>query len=317
VKPPPIPLFREINECHAATGFSLRTDLPGFHVFTLDETYPCTRQAVPPFRRGFHAITFFESMSDGSVRLESRTLAGAESVLLFSAPEQLLSWVCGARRERGYMLYFKSELLAADDAALEQEFPFFQLADFNVLSIDPAVASDLQPQFQQLHTVYHTPHPYRLQRLISLTRALLYDFRGLHERQIGGTTKTSAASTLVTRFQQLVSECFQHHCSVESYAESLHVSVDHLTATIKDRTGRPPRDIIADRVILEAKRLLTHTDLNVSEIAEHLQFSEPTHFARFFRRHAGCAPLQFRRSSLRASSPVTTPASLLVTSSAA
>jgi AraC-like DNA-binding protein len=298
VKPPlSIPLFHEINECHEATGFPLRTDLPGFHVFTLDETYPATRQAMPPFRRGFYQITYFESMSDATVRLESQTVVGEKGILLFSAPEQLLSWVCGGERERGFMLYFKPEVLAADAHALEEEFPFFRLSDFNVLSLRHGDAASLQAQFERLHSVYHSAHPYRLQTLAALTRALLFDCRALRDRREPATTKAPAGSTLVTRFQQLVSKCFQHHCSVESYAETLNVSVDHLSATIKDRTGRTPRDVIADRVLLEAKRLLTYTDLNVSEIAEHLQFSEPTHFARFFKRHAGCSPLRFRRDS--------------------
>jgi AraC family transcriptional regulator, transcriptional activator of pobA len=292
-----IPLFREINECHEATGFPLRTDLPGFHVFTMDETYPATRQAMPPFRRGFYQITYFESMSDATVRLESRTLAGAKGVLLFSAPEQLLSWVCGAQRERGFMLYVKPEVLAADAHALEEEFPFFRLSDFNVLSLGRADVAGLHSQFERLHSVYNSAHPYRLPTLAALTRALLFDCRALRDRQEPATANGPAGSALVTRFQQLVSECFQHHCSVESYAKTLNVSVDHLSATIKERTGRTPRDFIADRVLLEAKRLLTHTDLNVSEIAEHLQFSEPTHFARFFKRRAGCAPRQFRHDS--------------------
>jgi AraC family transcriptional activator of pobA len=311
----PIPLYQEINECHEATGFPLHTDLPGFHVFTMDETYPATRQAMPPFRRGFYQITYFESMSDATVRLESQTLVGQESVLLFSAPEQLLSWVCGGQRERGFMLYFKPEVLAADAHVLEDEFPFFRLSDFNVLSLRHADAASLQAQFERLHSIYHSPHPYRLQTLAALTRALLFDCRALRDRHEPPTAKAPAGSALVARFQQLVSTCFQHHCSVESYAETLNVSVDHLSATIKDRTGRTPRDFIADRVLLEAKRLLTYTDLNVSEIAEYLQFSEPTHFARFFRRHAGCAPLQFRRDS-GADQPTRSAPLLALTSSA-
>ncbi len=47
--------------------------------------------------------------------------------------------------------------------------------------------------------------------------------------------------------------------------------------------------------MLEAKRLLIQTDLTISQISDHLQFSEPTHFARFFRRYAECSPLEFRR----------------------
>ncbi|MGH9160292.1 MAG: helix-turn-helix domain-containing protein, partial [Vicinamibacteraceae bacterium] len=68
---------------------------------------------------------------------------------------------------------------------------------------------------------------------------------------------------------------------------------------VKARTGRTAREIVAERVVLEAKRLLAFTDLSVSEIADHLLFSEPSHFARFFKRHARQTPLDFRRDANR------------------
>jgi AraC-like DNA-binding protein len=146
-----------------------------------------------------------------------------------------------------------------------------------------------------MHALFRSAHPYRLPKLAALTRALLYDCRAAFDQQDAHVTAQSASSTLVKRFQELVARCFQDHCAVEAYAECLHVSADHLSAVVKERTGRNARDIIADRVVLEAKRLLTHTDLNVSEIADHLQFSEPTHFARFFKRYTQRSPLEFRR----------------------
>ena len=52
---------------------------------------------------------------------------------------------------------------------------------------------------------------------------------------------------------------------------------------------------IASRISLEAKRLLVHTDLSVTLIAESLGFEEATNFIKFFKREAGCTPAEFRR----------------------
>jgi AraC family transcriptional regulator, transcriptional activator of pobA len=292
-----IPIFHEINACHEATGFPLRTDLPEFHVFTLEETYPAARQAMPPYRRGFYQLTFFEALGDATMTLESSSFAGAENVLIFSPPEQVLSWVCGGN-ERGFMLYFKPELFTEPGTAVEDRFPFFRSGSLNVLPLAPGDRAGLRAQFERLHAVYHSAQAYRRPQLAALTTALLYDCRALFDKHGGGIGEVIEPSHLVLRFRQMVARCFQEHCNVEGFARCLNVSPDHLSATVKKHTGRTPREIIDERVLLEAKRLLIHTDLTVSEIADHLQFSEPTHFTRFFKRHTECTPLAFRRERL-------------------
>jgi AraC family transcriptional regulator, transcriptional activator of pobA len=62
-------------------------------------------------------------------------------------------------------------------------------------------------------------------------------------------------------------------------------------------TKRQTLDIeqfIIERILLEAKSLLTHTELNIAEISHNLQFDEPTNFSKFFKKYVGLTPLQFR-----------------------
>jgi AraC family transcriptional regulator, transcriptional activator of pobA len=298
-----IPLYREINECHAATGFPLHSDLPEFHVFTLEETYPATRQAMPPYRRGFYQITYLEAMGEATMSFENEVLAGTENALIFSPPEHVLSWVCGGT-ERGFMLYFKPELCAEQGKSIEETFPFFDPLAVSVLPITREDRAVLHPQLNQLRSAFHSSHPYRRPQLAALTTAFLYDCRALYDRSIKRGAEPAAAPGLVTRFRQLLARCFQHHCSVESYARCLSISADHLRATVKKYTGRTVREFIDERVVIEAKRLLAHTDLTVGEVADHLQFSEPTHFARFFKRHTQRTPLEFRGETGRIASAV-------------
>lgn len=291
-----IPLYREINECHAACGFPIRTDLPEVHIFSLDEIYPGTRQAMPPYRRGFYQVTFLESLGDSLLRLESEASAGDNPALLFAAPEHALSWVRG-ERERGYTLYFKVDLLLDQPRPLEATFPFFDRLESNALALTRDDVVTFLPQLERLHALFNSTHPYRRQQLAALTTALLYDCRALFDRRRVDLTETCPDSTLVTRFLQLIWQCSLSDRVVEDYAACLHVSADHLSATLKEHTGRTSREFIADRVVHEAKRLLLYTDFTIGEVAEHLQFSEPTHFTRFFKRHTQYAPLEFRRQN--------------------
>lgn len=63
-------------------------------------------------------------------------------------------------------------------------------------------------------------------------------------------------------------------------------------------TGRTAKEIIDARVMLEAKRLLIHTDRPVAAIAADLGFSEPTNFVKYFTIRAGMAPGAFRLSEV-------------------
>jgi AraC-like DNA-binding protein len=81
---------------------------------------------------------------------------------------------------------------------------------------------------------------------------------------------------------------------VEDYAERLNCSVRTLTRACLAATGRTAKQIIDDRVALEAMRLLAASDVSVADIGRHLGFSEPTNFGRFFQREVGRSPGAFR-----------------------
>jgi AraC-like DNA-binding protein len=101
-------------------------------------------------------------------------------------------------------------------------------------------------------------------------------------------------SRIGREFRLAVERHFRTITSVSDYAKTLHVTADHLGAVVREETGRPPGDIIRERLLLEAKRLLVHTSMNVSEIAYALNFEDPAYFSRFFRRLTEKAPGNFR-----------------------
>ena len=99
---------------------------------------------------------------------------------------------------------------------------------------------------------------------------------------------------LVKRFYQLVEENYQKNLSLSDYSGLLAVTPNHLTQTVKQFTGKTSTQIIKLKQILEIKRLLVHTSLNVTEIATHLNFDDQSYFTKFFKRETNLTPLQFR-----------------------
>lgn len=95
-------------------------------------------------------------------------------------------------------------------------------------------------------------------------------------------------------FKDLVDEKFREWHKVKDYATEIHISPKHLSQTVKDITGKVAKDHIQDRLVLEAKRLLLHTDQTVKQIAYDIGFDEPLHFSSFFKKKAGISPSEFR-----------------------
>ncbi|MEU8549123.1 helix-turn-helix transcriptional regulator [Streptomyces roseoverticillatus] len=88
--------------------------------------------------------------------------------------------------------------------------------------------------------------------------------------------------------------------SVGAYATRLGVSAGYLHEAVKQATGRTPGELLRAARTLEAKRLLTGSDLGVGQVARRVGFTDPAYFCRFFRRETGVSPGDFRR---RAATP--------------
>ncbi len=104
---------------------------------------------------------------------------------------------------------------------------------------------------------------------------------------------------LVKRFYQLIEENYQNNFSINQYAELLAITPNHLTQTVKQLTGKTGKEIIQEKQLLETKRLLVHTNLGVSEIANQLNFTDQSYFTKFFKKLTGETPLHFRSKSMK------------------
>jgi len=82
--------------------------------------------------------------------------------------------------------------------------------------------------------------------------------------------------------------------SASDYASQLSIHVNHLNTAVKETTQKTTSQIIAERILKEAKILLKHSAWSVSEIAFALGFAEVTHINNFFKKHIQISPLKFR-----------------------
>ncbi len=98
----------------------------------------------------------------------------------------------------------------------------------------------------------------------------------------------------VEALRKLVEEHFHKERQLAFYADKLAMTVDRLNDHVKRATGVTAGHLIRQRVLTEAKRQLVFTSQPIHEIAYDLAFSDPSHFARFFRKQTGTTPHEFR-----------------------
>lgn len=102
------------------------------------------------------------------------------------------------------------------------------------------------------------------------------------------------SSRLVREFHLAVERGFRSGYNLTDYARELGITANHLNDLIRAETGHSAGSVIRRRRLLDAKRLLSHSDLTVAEIAYQLGFEDPSYFGRFIRRETGATPAQFR-----------------------
>lgn len=116
------------------------------------------------------------------------------------------------------------------------------------------------------------------------------------DRAAAEAAPPDAARRLVARYATLLEREFRSGLGVADFARMLGVTPTHLTRCCRLASGRPASALLHDRLIFEARRLLTETDLPVWQIAGSLGFTSAAYFTRAFHNRTGKSPTAFRRA---------------------
>ncbi len=129
-------------------------------------------------------------------------------------------------------------------------------------------------------------------QLILIQASRSYDSNQLQQQ---GTI--NSAQHIFSNYLKLVSQHFLTVRKVADYAALLHISPDHLTRAIKACSDKTARDLIDEMLLMESKVYLLHTPMSIAEISYKLEFADPSHFNKFFKKLSGKTPLEFRSQS--------------------
>lgn len=103
----------------------------------------------------------------------------------------------------------------------------------------------------------------------------------------------------VERFRALVEEHYRAHWPVARYAAALSVSAGQLGRLTREVLGCSPLDAVNERIVREAQRELVHGSMGIKQVAAALGFDDDAYFGRFFKKHTGLRPGEFRLAGRR------------------
>jgi len=137
--------------------------------------------------------------------------------------------------------------------------------------------------------------PYRDTIIKGLIFSLMSEFTAIYNQNTDRNIVTTRQEELTMDFLKLLIEHHQLERSVSFYADKLFVTRKHLSATVKQVTGRTVMEWIHTVFITSAKVLLKNSHKTITEITEELNFSSTSFFCRLFKTHAGMSPMEYRK----------------------
>lgn len=156
--------------------------------------------------------------------------------------------------------------------------------------------STMQAVAEALQTEYVAMHPWRSRVLDGAAQMLSSVVARLPRiaREQAPVAGEGCAFMHLARFREQVERHFRSHPTLAALAKPLGITPTQLNRLCRKHLHCSGLDVLHQRVLLEAKRELSYTTLQVRQISDGLGFSDPTYFTRFFRRLTGCSPKCWR-----------------------
>ena len=232
---------------------------------------------------GFYEIIWFQKGS-GTHYVDFNQYAIAPGTIIFISPGQIHSFDTKHDQE-GYVLKICAELF--DD--------FVSLSCVTVQDKDSAALEMLVAAMQEeLKKEDSLGHREALHALVKLFVIMVR--RSYAEINPSAPNPHKVSYKAFLNFRKLIEENYCRLHTVKDYASLLNVSSKTLTLYVNECSKYSPLELINNRIILEAKRLLRYSVLSVKEIAFRLGFEDPSYFAKFFKRLVKQSPADYRES---------------------
>ena len=221
--------------------------------------------------------------------------------ILFGVPGQIFSLHDFSNDFLAYYMLFTDLFISESFQRLnkKQNFPFLTYSGLQCFELDESTAEEIEAIIFKMDNEIKRNQANSAEMIrLYIQQTLILANRNYGKLLIENPGQSNTLKNLFDSYLKLVSQHFLTIRKVSDYASMLHVSADHLNRAIKACSDKTAHEFINEMLVLEAKSFLLHSLMSVSEIAYTLDFSDPAHFNRFFKKHTDCTPNDFRNQNV-------------------
>nr|WP_315029229.1 helix-turn-helix transcriptional regulator [uncultured Chryseobacterium sp.] len=250
-----------------------------------------------PHRHDFYATVLF-TKGTGIHEIDFQKYDVSEGSLFFLSPGQIHSWELSEDID-GYIFFCSQEFYEMHYVNQKlRNFPFFGSVSFpRKLQLNTLEVKENIILFKALGKEYQSKNIMKEGLILSLMSQIFISATRLFSRNLETFDSTAGLSYFkhYQDFETLIEEHFTKQKSIAYYASLLGISSKHLNRIVQTVVQKTATDILTERVVLEAKRMLMYLDESLVEIAFRLGYEEYSYFVRVFRKSSGMTPTQFMR----------------------
>ena len=269
-----------------------------FEIYDLAEYFRSnSNHSSHPHTHSFYQIIWFK-INKGKHHVDFNTFDINENRIFFIAKNQVHYFENRSDYD-GYLLHFNESFLLSN----ETDINFFLTYSIFNNSTEPyfEIQEDLRDQistfFHQIAYESKNKGEFGNESILShLLRSMLLLIEREKRTHLGWNDRKRNQNTTYLKFQDLLEKNFNKNWAVSDFAGELSISTKTLNTLLKNETGKTVSQVIVDRIILESKRKLTHSNAQIKQIAYDLGFSDPFYFNKYFKKHVKCTPSEFRKS---------------------
>jgi AraC family transcriptional activator of pobA len=277
---------------------NIRNEIGHFNIFRLEPFVGDKAQPVPYKRRDYFKIMLV--IGNSKVHFADKVVEVQKQALSFSNPQIPYKWEHLDTVRDGAFCVFNQHFF--HQYGNLNQYAVFQPNGTHIFEITDEQLSTAQNIFERMFEELNSEYTHKYDVLRTLVFELIHFALKMQPSAKTDKQPVNASQRISTLFLELLERQFpiddNHHAvslrAASEYANQLNVHVNHLNRAVKETTEKTTSQIIAERILQEAKILLKHSAWSVSEIAYALGFTEVTHFNNFFKKHILLSPLKFR-----------------------
>jgi len=242
-------------------------------------------------------ISVLFSKGNGEHQIDFNTYPIKPGSVFLLSPGQVHCWNL-SKDVQGFVFFHTKEFY--DNIFLKKKidsYPFFYLRqNYPLINLNAAQLKKIEPLFGEIFLEYKQKELLRETKLETLVDLVYIELARVYQNKSEAKGQNSSAYLKVKQLQKLIDEYFKEKKFPADYSDMMNMTTRHLSRLCSEILNRSTGELITERILIEAKRLLIQQDITVSQVADELGYDDHSYFIRMFKKNTGMSPKEFQAS---------------------